>query len=148
MAASGGAFAESSGLLKVLNLLAEACTFQLGGILIGTPAFAAYSNLLESAVFRGEPAHPGHRLGSGDRNCPCRAMSNPLGSVRYWSLASRPSCRIPGLNPRRPSTSFKVRGKELRVDFLTSMRGRESGSSDLPSSVRRSRRSRCACSTT
>ncbi len=33
--------------------------------------------------------------------------------------------RVPTLDPRRPSTSFSVRGRELRVDFLTPLRGPE-----------------------
>jgi hypothetical protein len=32
---------------------------------------------------------------------------------------------VPGLDPRQPSTSFKVRGRELRVDFLTPLQGEE-----------------------
>jgi hypothetical protein len=31
---------------------------------------------------------------------------------------------IPGLDPREPSTSFKLRRRELRVDFLTPARGK------------------------
>jgi hypothetical protein len=31
---------------------------------------------------------------------------------------------VPKLNPKHPSTSFHIRGKELRVDFLVPVRGR------------------------
>ena len=31
---------------------------------------------------------------------------------------------VPHLDPRKPSTSYKVRGKGLRVDLLTPLRGR------------------------
>lgn len=33
---------------------------------------------------------------------------------------------VPGIDSREPSTSFKVRGRDLRVDFLTPARGRDS----------------------
>ncbi len=33
---------------------------------------------------------------------------------------------VPALDPRLPSTSFKIRGRDLRVDFLTPMIGPES----------------------
>jgi hypothetical protein len=34
---------------------------------------------------------------------------------------------VPGLDARKPETSFKVRGKTLRVDLLTPARGRRAG---------------------
>jgi hypothetical protein len=34
---------------------------------------------------------------------------------------------VPTLDPRQPSTSFKVRGQELRVDLLTPLVGKPSG---------------------
>ena len=33
---------------------------------------------------------------------------------------------MPALNPKSPSTKFKIRGQELAVELLTPMRGRES----------------------
>jgi hypothetical protein len=33
---------------------------------------------------------------------------------------------VPAFDPKQPSTSFKIRGRELRVDFLTPLVGRES----------------------
>lgn len=127
MASRGGAFAESSALLKVLTLLADARTFQLGGVLVGTPAFAAYGNLLgvrfSDANLRTQDVDiaqdPAIAIAlAGD------AEPASLGEALEASVP--PFLPIPGLDPRRPSTSFSVRGKELRVDFLTPMRGRES----------------------
>jgi hypothetical protein len=34
---------------------------------------------------------------------------------------------VPGLDPRHASTSYKIRGRELRVDFLTPLIGKETG---------------------
>ena len=38
---------------------------------------------------------------------------------------------VPPLDRKQPSTSFKVRGRDLRVDFLTPMTGRDSSSAVL-----------------
>jgi hypothetical protein len=53
------------------------------------------------------------------------AEASPLdlaASLRDSGLGFFP---VPGLDPRQPSTSFKIRGRELRVDFLTPLAGAE-----------------------
>lgn len=127
MLTRGGAFAESSALVKVLGLLAEARVFQLGGVLIGTPAFAAYGNLL--GVRFGDAALRTQDVDIAQDPVIAVSLSGdaePANLGETLKSSVPPFLPIPGLDPRRPSTSFSVRGKELRVDFLTPMRGRES----------------------
>jgi hypothetical protein len=126
MLGRGGAFAESAALCKVLTLLAEARVFHLGGVLVGTPAFAAYGNLLgvrfEEASLR--------TLDIDIAQDPAIAVAlagdtEPASVPAVLESSVPPFLPIPGLDPRKPSTSFSVRGKELRVDFLTPLRGKD-----------------------
>jgi hypothetical protein len=48
------------------------------------------------------------------------------------ALAALGFLGVPGLDPREPSTSFKVRGRELRVDFLTPLRSRRAPDRPVP----------------
>lgn len=122
---SRGAFAESAAMLKVLGLLAEARVFQLGGVLIGTPAFAAYGNLLgfrfadaslrtQDVDIAQDPAIAVALVGDAE----------PADVGQTLKEAVPPFLPIPALDSRKASTSFSVRGKEMRVDFLTPLRGR------------------------
>ncbi len=100
-------------------------TGELGGVLIGTPAFAAYGNLLGIRF-------AGSSLRTQDVDIdqdPVVAVAllgdaEPSNVGEVLKTTRPPFLPIPALDPRKPSTSFSVRGKEMRVDFLTPMRGR------------------------
>lgn len=127
MLARGGAFAESGALVKVLRLLADARVFQLGGVLIGTPAFAACGNLLgvrfEDATLRTLDVDIAQ---DPDLAVALVGPAEPADLAEQLRSLDPPYLPIPALDSRKPSTSFSVRGKELRVDFLTPLRGRAS----------------------
>jgi hypothetical protein len=123
MLRSGGATAEPAGVIKVLRVLAEAGVFRFGGVLVGTQAYRALGNLL------------GVRLGSAaartqDLDIAADATIGvafggrvPPGEVeRRLGQLEPPYLPVPGLDPRQPSTTFKVRGRQYRVDFLTPAR--------------------------
>lgn len=108
---------------RVLRSLADAGIFRLGGVLVGTQAFVVLGNML------------GVRWSSGTRtedidlaatklpivlaDLPPTDLPTALESLEMGFLP------VPGLDPRHPSTSFKVRGRGLRVDLLTPLRGRD-----------------------
>ncbi len=121
MVVAGGVPREPAAATRALELLAAGGLFRAGAVLVGTRAFAAYGPLLgfrapltartqdvDVALARGlEIALP--RL--EERDLPARlAETDP------------PFLPVPDLDPRRPSTSFKLRGRELRIDFLTPRR--------------------------
>jgi hypothetical protein len=126
MLAAGGAARETAAVAQTLDLLAKAGLFRVGGVLIGTVAFAAQGTMLGvrfgAAEIRtgdvdiGYDAELGIALASRtDRPDVAKALGgSPLEFLP-----------VPMLDPREPSTSFKVRGRELRVDFLTPLRGAE-----------------------
>lgn len=122
MLASGGAVREQAPVVRVLELLADLGVFRRGGVLIGTHAFQAYANLLgirfEQQALRTQDIDIGH-----DLSIAFALRDEPAASVEASLLGAGLSfLPVPELDPRLPSTSFKVRGRELRVDFLTPAR--------------------------
>jgi hypothetical protein len=122
---ASGATPETPASTRVLELLAGAGFFRAGAVLVGTRAFgvlAARSGFRASALARTQDIDveidPGVALAFP------RDAARDLPSLLEGE--DGPFVPMPGIDPRRPSTSFRIRGRELRVDFLTPMRGRES----------------------
>lgn len=127
MLASGGASTEPAAVLKVLKMLAESRVFHLGGVLIGTLAFRAYANVLgvrfRKAALQTQDADVAHDRAIGV------ALARDTSPVELETIMERSGLNlhpVPPLDRKQPSTSFKVRGQDLRVDFLTPMVGRDS----------------------
>lgn len=126
MLGSGRAWRETAGILAVLRLLADAGVFRRGGLLVGTVAFGVYGNVLgvrfDQQAVRTQDLDVVYEpslvlvLDEGEKT----NVGKPL---EESGLGFVP---IPELDHRNPSTSFKIRGKELRVDFLTPLRGPDS----------------------
>lgn len=117
MLAAGGMHRESAAISAVLKMLDNAGVFRSGGVLVGTQAFSCYANMLgvrfEAQSVRTADIDVGHDPAvllawSGD------TTSNVLDELRRVE----PFFAVPGFDSREPSTSFKVRGRDLRVDFL------------------------------
>lgn len=124
MLVSGGATADATPFLQVIQVLADAKIFRVGGMLVGTQAFTALSNFLGVRF-------PSRFLRTMDVDVaqPPRievSLSEELGKIDLLERlrVHEPAFfAVPGLDPDCPSTSFKVRGRDLRVDFLTSGKG-------------------------
>jgi hypothetical protein len=127
MLVAGGAATESAAIGKVLLLLADSGVFRLGGVLVGTQAFGVYGNLLGVRFDRQSLRTQDVDLAQ-DRAIGI-ALSQEAGPVdveRSLTGAGLGFFPVPALDPKQPSTSFKIRGRELRVDFLTPLAGPES----------------------
>ena len=125
MLRQGGAMLTDTPSARVIAGLASAGVFRVGAVLVGTHAFIALGNLLG---VRWESA-----LRTQDIDL---AASRVLHVVVPQTEADLPRALdalnlgflpVPGLNPKSPETSFKVRGKALRVDLLTPARGARDG---------------------
>lgn len=112
-----GANCVDSAAARVLKALADSGLFRLGGVLVGTYAFLVLGNVLGvrwGAVARTEDTDIAAEtalsvaLPQLESNIPSLLQSLEMGFLP-----------VPALDPREPSTSYKVRGKNLRVDFLT-----------------------------
>ncbi|NTW28975.1 MAG: hypothetical protein HGA39_06405 [Coriobacteriia bacterium] len=114
---AGGAMVTDAPSARVLRALADAGVFHAGGVLVGTHAFIVLGNLL------------GVRWASALRTQDVDIAADPRLDVAVPSIdADLPSVLdnlqmgflpVPGLDPKNPTTSFKVRGQSLRLDLLT-----------------------------
>lgn len=122
MLMKGGALREQSTVAAVLRLLADLGLFRRGAVLVGTQAFRTYGNLLSvrlpSASLRTQDIDVAQEI-----DVALAAASEPTSSVEP-ALGTLGFLPVPGLDPRHPSTSFHLRGRELRVDFVTPARRR------------------------
>ncbi len=119
---AGGATTTDARSARVLGALADAGVFKLGAVLVGTHAFVALGNVLgvrwTGASSRTEDvdiaAERSLELALPDLRSDVPAVLEGLG------MGLLP---VPGFSPRAASTSFRVRGQALRVDFVTPARG-------------------------
>ena len=130
----GGANQTDSASARVIKGLAEAAVFDVGGVLVGTHAFIALGNLLgvrwSTGSLRTQDVDiAGSREADVDVAVPDIEADVPtaLESLKMGFLP------VPPLDPREPSTSFKVRGQALRVDLLCPQRS----AADVPVFLRR-----------
>lgn len=126
---TGGGWSMGAGPARVLRAFADAGVFDAGAVLVGTHAFGVIGNLLgvrwTSAHLRTQDVDVAavSLAASVDRS-----TADAVGALERLKMGFLP---VPSLDSRRPSTSFKVRGESLRVDFLTS--GKEGAPVPLPS---------------
>lgn len=131
MALQGGAFREEPRVAEILALLADLGLFRRGAVLVGTQAYRTYANVLavhlSGASLRTQDIDVAHAI---DVAVAAAGEGEPdiEGALRSVGLLP-----VPGLDPRHASTSFHLRGRELRVDFLTPQRRRApSGAEPVP----------------
>jgi hypothetical protein len=123
---AGGIMSTDTASARVLRALADAGVFKLGGVLIGTHAFIVIGNILGVRW-------AGASLRTQDVDVAAEsAMSVVIPDASADLPAALESLEmgflpVPGLDPASPSTSYKVRGRGLRVDLLTPARGRATG---------------------
>lgn len=114
---AGGGWAMGAGPARVLKAFSDAGIFDAGTVLVGTHAFGVTGNLLgvrwSGANLRTHDidlAAVSLLAACGDEG------ADAPGALERLEMGFLP---VPGLDHRHPSTSFKVRGQALRVDFLT-----------------------------
>jgi hypothetical protein len=104
------------GPARVLRALADAGVFGVGGVLVGSYAFQVIGNLLgvhwPGVAWRTQDVDIAGHLQVA---LPTLEVDVPkaLDSLRMGFVP------VPQLDSSRPSTSFRVRGKQLRVDLIT-----------------------------
>ena len=117
MLAAGGAARESAAVAQVLRILGDADVFRLGGVLVGTQAFNCHANLLgvrfDAQSLRTADIDVAHPTVAVPREEQPRSILDELRGADARFVA------VPSFDPRDPSSSFRVRGRDLRVDFLT-----------------------------
>jgi hypothetical protein len=131
---AGGAIMTDGPSARVVRALSESGLFDAGAVLVGTHAFAVLGNVLGvrwiSGALRTQDVDLATAAGADiDVAVPDLEADVPsvLESLEMGFLP------VPPLDPKQPSTSFKVRGQALRVDLLCPKRG----TSDKPVFIRR-----------
>jgi hypothetical protein len=121
---TGGALVTDTASSRVLKGLADSGIFKMGAVLIGTHALIVLGNLLGVKW-------TGSSLRTQDLDIASEASMSigiPHIATDLPDVLERLEMGflpVPPLNPKHPSTSFKVRGKSLRVDLLTPQRRRQ-----------------------
>ncbi len=125
MVRAGGATEISGRHARVLEALAQAGVFAVGGVLVGSHAFALMGNMLgvrwEKAAMRTQDVDIAKDY-TIHVNVPSADLPQALDATELGFIP------VPSLNRKAASTSFKVRGEELSVSVLTPMRGKPDGS--------------------
>lgn len=130
MLRAGGVPPVDAASAKIIQALGAAGLFRLGGVLVGTQAFLALGSLLGVRWTMGlrtqdiDVAASRHLAVA----LPQVSMDFPE-TLEALEMGFLP---VPGLNPKAPATSFKVRGKSLQVDLLTPEAGRRKGPILIP----------------
>jgi hypothetical protein len=121
MARAGGAHVIGAAEAEVLQRLSP--VFRVGGVLVGSHAFAVLGNMLgvrwqEAIVRTGDVdiAHD-HRIAV--------ALASEGRPADIRKALGDPVPRFSVLSPTDPATSFRVRGADIEVEILTPMVGKE-----------------------
>lgn len=121
----GGAVVSHHAHARVLQSLADAGVFRMGGVLVGTHAFAVLGNVLgyrwaKSGMETQDVDIVGER--GLDLALPGLQTLDVPGALERLEMGFFPA---PSLNPKDPATSFMVRKNALRVDVLTPSKSRD-----------------------
>jgi hypothetical protein len=120
---AGGAAVADAPSTRVIAGLAEAGLFAAGGVLVGTHAFAPLGNLLGVRWGAGALRTQDVDVAADERDIDVAVSDEPVDVPAVIESLEMGFLPVPQLDPKRPATSFKVRGQALRVDLLCPKRG-------------------------
>lgn len=128
MLIGGGMSAPSKDEGKILTLLERNGVFLAGAALVGTIAFRAYANML-GVTWANDIGTQDVDIAADNRYILALPRSGKDFSLRQLILDSGLGfIEVPTLNRKQPSTSFRIRNRDFRIDVLAPMRGRETTS--------------------
>lgn len=133
MLSAGGGYRERATVGRLLRILSATGIFRLGAVLVGTQAFTAYGNMLgvrfDARSVRTEDVDIAQEP---DVAIAIDPNAVPIDVAAALREADPSFLAVPSFDRASPSTSFKVRGRDLRVDLLTPQRRREERPVELP----------------
>lgn len=123
MLVAGGATTISGSHARVLESLEQAGVFLVGGVLIGSHAFALMANMLgvkwPNSALRTQDVDIAQ-----DYEIRVSVPDVDIDIEEALKSADKGFFAVPALNSKHPSTSFKIRGQDMSVSLLTPMRGK------------------------
>jgi len=126
-----GAAVTDAGSARVLRALADSGVFKLGGVLVGTHAFAALGNVL-GVKWTGAHARTEDIDIAASANLEVAVPDLQADVPRTLDSLGVGFLPVLGLSPKAPSTSFSVRGRALRVDLITPAKTRKDTPVQIP----------------
>ncbi len=131
---AGGANVADTSSARVVRALAESGLFDAGAVLVGTHAFAVLGNVLGVRWVSGSlRTQDVDVAGSRDADIDVAVPDVEADVPSVLEGLEMGFLPVPPLDPKHPSTSFKIRGQALRVDLLCPKRG----AADNPVFIRR-----------
>jgi hypothetical protein len=125
MLRQGGVMLTDTPSARVIAGLSSAGVFRLGAVLVGTHAFIVIGNVLG---VRWQSAMRTQDIDlAAARHLHIAVPQSDIDLPRARDVLNMGFLPVPGLNPKTPETSFKVRGQTLRVDLLTPAQGTRDG---------------------
>ncbi len=118
-----GATVTDAASSRVIGALADSGIFKLGGVLVGTHAFAVLGNLLGVRWTHAHARTDDIDIAS-DRTLEVAMPELAADVPKTLDSLDMGFLPIPSLSPKEPSTSFSVRRHALRVDLITPARNR------------------------
>ena len=122
MLRAGKAVTLPAGHARVLEALAQAGVFVVGGVVVGSHAYALMANALgvrwDRATLRTQDVDLAH-----DYEIHVTVPDADVAIEEALERADKGFFAVPVLNRKHPSTTFKLRGAELSVSLVTPMRG-------------------------
>ncbi|MEQ3696412.1 MAG: GSU2403 family nucleotidyltransferase fold protein [Pseudomonadales bacterium] len=120
---AGGARALTAQEGKVLKLLERSGVFLCGGVLIGTPAFNLIGTML-GVVWPDSFATSDLDIAVDNRLPVVVDDDKSVDLARVLQDSGMGFVEVGMLNPKHPSTAYKIRGQQYSVELLTPMRGK------------------------
>jgi hypothetical protein len=123
MLVAGGAQTVGAAEARLFELLERVGVFLVGGVLVGSHAFAVYGNML--GVSWPSEATRTHDIDIASGNHITVGLRNKPVDLRQALLTAEMGfVEVPALDRKSPSTSFRIQGKQLSVDILTPLIGK------------------------
>jgi len=124
MLLAGGATPTPTNEGKVLALLERSGIFLSGGVVVGTLAFRAYANML-GVIWHSDLQTRDIDIASDNTfQLAVPAAEQPVSLSRTLLDSGMGFLEVPALNRKSVSTEFKIKGQELSVELLTTMKGK------------------------
>lgn len=108
---------------KIIALLVRSGVCKMGGVLVGSHAFLCYANMF--GVIWPSATRTNDIDIAQDESISIALVNDKLNIPDILKKAEMGFLPIPQLSHKHPSTSFKIRGQETHVDFLTPLVGAE-----------------------
>ncbi len=123
MLISGSAHTVSAAEARLFEIIERAGVFLVGGVLVGSHAFAIYGNML--GVNWPSRITQTHDVDiARDNHITLGLRNEPVNLKQVLIEADMGFVEVPALDRKAPSTSFRIQGKQLSVDVLTPMVGK------------------------